>query len=423
VKLRWVLLGYSLLTLLVFRPTPFELAHTAPEVDGLVGDALLYIWAIGHVSKTLFSPWTMFDGRMFHPSTDTLAFSDHMIGQALLGLPIWIFTSASSALDAAPVGNAVLEFNVLVLVSYAAGATAAFAYVRWLVGSTPAALAAGIAFVFSPLRFRSPQYIQTLVTIFAPLALLAWLRFVEQPTRRRWGWWVAAWVAHSLMGMYATVYFAILMGVVGGWALVAAPTRRDPRLWRGTLLAPVATLVVLAPTLWPYVRARATLGLERSNGYDTLVMMLLPALGTSGDGVLGLDHPYQFGPGLMVWTLAAIGLATGWRRAPVGTLPGWFVWSVNAIGLATMLGLMLLPLEWTQRIPGLDLMRTTHRPFFVALLFIAYFVGEAWRGSSGACQRPGCAKSSARCSCSSSRPTWASRCWDAVRSPWRTTCR
>jgi hypothetical protein len=374
---RWPLVGFVLLTILVFRPTPFEVAHTVPEVDGTVGDALLYVWAIGHVSKTLFwHPSALFDGRMFHPAADTLAFSDHMIGQALLGLPIWNLTT-SDPFGRNPVGSAVLEFNLISLASYALGATAAFVYVRALVGSSAAAAtAAGIAFVFTPLRFRSSHYIQTLVTFFVPLALLAWLRFVERPSRRPWVWWVVFWIAHSLMGMYATVYFAVVMGVLGAWALVAAPARSDRRLWIGTVLAPVASLIVLAPTLWPYIRTRATLGLERSNGYDTIVAMLLPAEGTSGDRLLGFVHPHQFGPGLVVWLLAGIGLVVGRRRRTDGGLPARFLWEVHALGLATLLALMLLPLTWTQRLPGFDLLRTTHRPFFLALLFIAYFVAE-----------------------------------------------
>ena len=379
VTVRWALLGFVVLTLLVFRPTPFEVAHTVPVADGTVGDGLLYVWAIGHVSKTLLSrPWALFDGRMYHPTTDTLAFSDHMIGQAILGLPIWAFTV--NPLGGNAVGNALLEFNLLVLASYALGATAAFAYVRALGASPAAATAAGIAFVFSPLRFRSAHYIQTLVTVFVPLTLLAWLRFVERPTRRHWAWWVGCWVAHSLMGMYATLYFAVLMGVLGAWALVAAPGRADRRLWMGTLLAPIAVLLVLAPTLWPYARVRAALGLDRTSGQDTFLAMLLPAHGTLGDGLLGFVHPHQFGPGLVVWGLAGLGLAVGRRRPSGGTLPTPFLWEVNALGLATLLALMLLPLEWTQRIPGFDLMRTTHRPFFMALLFIAYFAGEgvAW---------------------------------------------
>jgi hypothetical protein len=78
--------------------------------------------------------------------------------------------------------------------------------------------------------------------------------------------------------------------------------------------------------------------------------------------------------------LAAIGLVAGRRRTTDGGLPASFLWQVNLIGLVTLLAFMLLPLAWTRHLPGFDLMRTTHRPFFIALVFVAYFVGEgvAW---------------------------------------------
>lgn len=379
-KVRWVLAGFVLLTLAVFRPTWWELAHTTPEIDGTVADGLLYTWAIGHVSQAILShPSSLFDGGMFYPARDTLAFSDHMIGQALLGLPVWYLT-ITDPFGPHPVGNALLEFNLLSLASYAFGATAAFVYVRALVGSTPAALAAGIAFVFTPLRFRSAHYVQVLCTFFVPLALLAWLRFVERRDRWSWGWWVAFWVAHSLLGMYAAIYFALVMALLGLWALVRAPARADRRLWVGTLLAPVAAAVVLAPTLWPYVRLRSINALQRTGGFDTLLAMLLPGPGTSGERLLDVVRPHQFGPGLVVWGLAALGAAVGRRRPGGAGLPVRFLWEVNAIGLAATIVLMTLPLSWTQRLPGLDLMRTTHRPFFIGLLFVGYFVAEgvAW---------------------------------------------
>jgi hypothetical protein len=321
---------------------------------------------------------------MFHPASDTLAFSDHMIGQALMGLPVWFLTTGSP-LDPVTTGNALLEFNLISLASYALGATAAFVYARALVDSTPAALAAGVAFAFTPLRFRSPHYIQSLCTFFVPLTLLAWLRFVERRDRRSWWLWVATWVGHSLLGMYATVYFALVMGVLGAWSLAAAPTRSDRRLWLGTLLAPLAVLVLLAPTLWPYLQLRTTLALRRTSGFDTILAMLLPASGTSGDWIPGEALPFRFGPGFVVWALAAVGAATGARRTNGTPLGRAFVRQVNALGLATTIALMLLPLAWTQHIPGLDLMRTTHRPFFIGLAFLAYFVAE---GTAWLAERP-----------------------------------
>jgi len=57
-RVRWsvvtVVAGYTALAGLVFRPTLFELAHTAPAFHGIADDALLYVWAIAHVSRALF---------------------------------------------------------------------------------------------------------------------------------------------------------------------------------------------------------------------------------------------------------------------------------------------------------------------------------------------------------------------------------
>src|SRR5206468_2979581 len=92
--------------------------------------ALLLMWATSHVSRALFSaPLHLFDAGIFYPLRHTLAFGDHMIGEALIGLPLWLAT-----------GNPLLEYNVLVLASYALGATAAFVYAREQTGGVAPAV-------------------------------------------------------------------------------------------------------------------------------------------------------------------------------------------------------------------------------------------------------------------------------------------
>src|SRR5438128_10204953 len=218
--------GFALLTLAVFRPSPSELAHTAPAFHGSAADALLLMWATSHVSRALFSaPLHLFDAGIFYPLRHTLAFGDHMIGEALIGLPLWLAT-----------GNPLLEYNVLVLASYALGATAAFVYAREQTGGVAPAVAAGIAFAFTPFRFHSPLWLQVLFTACVPLALCFWLRFVRTLRWRDWVLWVACWVLHSLMGLYLALYFALAMTALAALALVAAPTRRAGRLRAGMLL-------------------------------------------------------------------------------------------------------------------------------------------------------------------------------------------
>src|SRR5438105_1468961 len=66
--------GFSLLTLAIFRPSPSELAHTAPAFRGSAADALLLMWATSHVSRALFSaPLHLFDAGIFYPLRHTLA--------------------------------------------------------------------------------------------------------------------------------------------------------------------------------------------------------------------------------------------------------------------------------------------------------------------------------------------------------------
>ena len=362
-----VLAGFSLLTLAVFRPTLSEVAHTAPAFHGFVADALLLMWATSHVSRAFFAdPLHLFEAGIYHPARHTLAFGDHMIGQALVGLPVWLATK-----------NPVLEYNVLALASYALGASAMFLYARETIGGVAAGLAAGLVFAFTPFRFHSPLWLQVLFTPFMPLALLFWLRFLRTLAAADWALWVVCWVAHSLMGMYLALYFGVTMTILALYALVAAPRRRERRLRLGVLLAPVATLCLLAPTLWPYLALRASQGHVREVGLDTHLNFFLPGPGTLSGRLAGLEGYAQFGPGLVIVLLGVLGAVAGWQRQRVEGSARHFLWQVHALGLGVTLCLILLPIRVQLAVPGLDMVRNTDRAFFVSLLFIAAFVGEA----------------------------------------------
>jgi hypothetical protein len=288
-----------------------------------------------------------------------------MIGQALVGLPVWLAT-----------GNPLLEYNLLVLLSYVLGATAAFAYARELGVGRAGAAAAGLVFAFTPYRFHSPLWLQVLFTPFVPLALLAWLRFVRTRALAPWAAWVACWTLHGLMGLYLTLYFAIVMGVLVLFAAVAAPPPRDRRLLLGLLAAPLATGLLLAPTLLPYWILRSTPGHVRTFGVDTPLWFFLPGPGTLSAVGLGTEMLGRFGPGLVVWALAAVGLVVARGERPRAGLPAAFVRRAHLLGLATTLALVLVPIDLQLRVPGLDMIRATNRAFYLSLFFVGAFVAE-----------------------------------------------
>jgi hypothetical protein len=360
------LLGFCLLTALVFRPSVSELTNSVPIVGGKAADALLLMWTTSHVSQSLFeNPFELFHGGIFHPAPYTVAYSEHMIGQAVLGLPIWLATK-----------NPVLEFNLLSLLSYALAATALFLYASRFVSRPIAALAGGVAFAFTPFRFQHAMWLQLLLTFAMPLSLIFWTRFTQHQRTRDWVLWVTCWTIHSLSGMYLSLLFAVTMGVLSLYGLVAAPARRQPRLWIGTLLAPVAVLAAIAPTLWPYLRLRLAQGQVRGGVDSPFLSLLLPGVGTLSERLLPLEGFHALGPGLVVTLLALAGIGFGWRAARGGGERERFLFGANLIGLAVGLGLCALPMRAYLALPVLDSLRVTNRAFPIALLFGAVFAAQ-----------------------------------------------
>ncbi|MGH7895969.1 MAG: hypothetical protein ACREQL_14950, partial [Candidatus Binatia bacterium] len=340
--------GYGSFALWLFRPTLSTLAHTVPAFHGLMGDALLLIWATSHVSHALLTdPLHVFDAGIYHPAHHTLAFGDHMIGEALLGLPVWLATR-----------NPLLEYNLLAFGSFVLGAVTMFRHRLTSRRGIAGAVAAGIVFSFTPFRFHSPLWLQVLMTFAMPLALGAWLRFVRDGRPRDLALWIAWWALHSLMGMYLAFYFAVVMGCLATAALVLAPTPDRRRLVLGTLVAPVAVGLLLLPTLWPYLVLRATQGHVRTLGMGTHWSFFLPGPGTWSGTLLGVGAPtsgvfLSFGPGLFTAALALVGIVASRARAD----DPWsrFLWATHALGLAVVLALMLVPVELQLRLPGFDM--------------------------------------------------------------------
>jgi hypothetical protein len=357
-RLALVALFYAVLTLVVFRPTWHDVAHTAPAFQGIADDPMLLMAATSHASRTLFrAPLAVFDAPFFYPMRYALAHGDHMIGQAIVGLPIWVAT-----------GNPLLEYNLLALGSYVAGATATWVYASALGASPLAATAAGLVFAFTPYRFHSPLWLQVLFTPFVPLTLIAWLRFMRTGSRAAWLAMVACWTMHGLMGLYLALYFGIVMSAI---LVYSAFVTTDPRRRRWCLAAPVAMLALVAPTLAPYVLLRTTPGHVRTFGLDTAPSFFLPGPGTWSARLLGTEALGRFGPGLLVWPLLLVGLARSDRARAAAPARG-----AHLVGLVVTLALVLVPIRFQLLVPGLDMVRATNRAFFLTLLFVAMFVAD-----------------------------------------------
>jgi len=165
-----VCLLFVLLTLVLAAPLSLSPAtHALP----LSADTRLFLWTISwDVEALLHHPLSLFDANIFFPEPRTLAYSEHLLGSAVLGAPALLAT-----------GNPVLALNVIVLLSCVLCGLGAYVLARELGASVPAALAAGVIFAFGPPRFVRLAQVHLATVQWIPFGL-AFLHRYSSGARR-----------------------------------------------------------------------------------------------------------------------------------------------------------------------------------------------------------------------------------------------
>jgi hypothetical protein len=216
-------------------------------------DTLLNEWILAWFAHQLpQDPVRLFDANIFHPERFTLAYSEPLVVQSVLGAPLfWLGSSP------------VLVYNLVLLAGLAlTGWATAFVVSRWT-GDWTAGVASGMLVAFNAHTLTRLPHLQAQHAEFLPLALFALDSLLRRP---RWSSaiWLAVWFAlQALTSMYLLVFTAVALVV----AFLVRPedwagdrmTSVVPRLSGAALLAGV----VLIPFLLPYWRLNQA-GFERS---------------------------------------------------------------------------------------------------------------------------------------------------------------
>ena len=321
----------------------------APEGPG---DPYLNLWILGWDLRTITThPGWLFNGRIFdanifHPATGTLTYSDHLIPQALLVLPVYILSR-----------DPVVCYNVLLFGSFVASGLAMHALARTLGASFTGATVAGIAWAFWPYRVAHLIHLQLQALYFLPLAVLFLLRVVAAGRRRDAVWLGVTAGLQAASSVYYGVMTAIALvttfvGVAAGVGRI-----RSGRLLGRSALAAIVALIVVAPLVWPYWRIQQDEGFAR-NLYEasrheavlTSYLQVPPTnviygsthVLTERDSAGALREGRHEGvedelfPGLTLILLAALGLVASRREAT--TPVAWTMLVLAGIGLVLSLG-------------------------------------------------------------------------------------
>jgi hypothetical protein len=395
---------FSLLTVLLFWQYALAPATTVSDP----GDPLFLMWTLEWVGRTLVrAPLDLFDAPMFHPLPSVLAYSDPLLPQALLAMPL-------RALGLGPVA----AYNVVYLGGIAATGVVASVLFFELTGHRAAAVLGAMVATFPVLRLFHLAHMQLQFTVFLPLAFWQVHRALRRP-----GWRTAAALGASvavaaLACLYYGMFLALLLPPFALLAWAVTPSRTQGALLALSGAGLLAGLILL-PFGVVYRRAIDHLGMERADrGFSDLSHYLgfspfsdvadwLPRLAVRNEG------PQWVGAGA-AWLLpvGAVGAAgvlfRSRRRAAAIGEAGWpeVLLPYAVVGCLAMLlslgpevrwdGHVLFgnPVGHVAMLPGAGKIRDFQRAgFFVALAggcLVAVALAALARSSRGRLVAPAC---------------------------------
>ena len=207
------------------------------------GDAQLNEWIVAWVAHQLpRDPVNLFQGNIFYPARDVLAFSEPLIVPAILAAPaLW--------LGASPV----LAINLLMLIGFTLTGLSAYALAWAWTRDRLAALVAGSLFAFNAHTLTRLAHVQAVHAYGLPLALLLADRLIERPQP----WTAAALGACMAMMAYTSGYLAVFATVMIAVVLLVTIGRWLPRAAPVMSMFALATVTASAfslPLLIPYRR-------------------------------------------------------------------------------------------------------------------------------------------------------------------------
>lgn len=392
----WAGLFYCLLTCVMTWPQVARIQDGLPaDVDGsLFEDPFLNSWILAWGARAIVkSPCHLFDTNAFWPRTNTLAYSDHMLGYLPLSAALFWLT-----------GNAVLVHNALLLATFVASGLGMFLLVRHVTGAAGPALLAGIVYAFCPFRFGQYGHVQVLSAQWMPLALWC-LHLFHERVDRSGRFAMGPYVAFVLLGgiqslcsSYYSMFFPVLVGCVGiAVGLWGGPRRLRKAVW--TLAGPVLWTAVALPALWPYVRLKQHMGFRRdlhqNVQYSARPSSFLAA--SAGNRLYGrltapFAKPEAIGfPGAMaaclaLWAAVRLLRAKAWRpEAEPAARMGWIYLAAGAAMALLALGPLVrigrslaLPGPYMllyHFVPGFDGLRAPGRFLMPAMLCLSVLVG------------------------------------------------
>jgi hypothetical protein len=293
-------------------------------------DTLLNEWIVAWIAhQAVRHPARLYDGNIFYPDRETLAYSEPLLVPAALGAPL-AWSGASP----------VLVYNVLIVAGFTLTGWAGWLLLSRWTGDSIAGACGGIVMAFNAHTLTRLPQLQALHVELLPLALLAFDRLLSgrgTAVKNAAALGVAV-VLQALTSFYGLIF--TITALAAGWLVRVEDWPRRHRLRPALVILATgaAALAVVTFALAPYLRLRTVRSLQEVAVYAAgwRSYLMTPAR----LHYAAWSHRFFAGdtalfPGFVASALAAVAVFTGTairdRRARMGL-------GIAIVGLALSFG-------------------------------------------------------------------------------------
>ena len=199
---------------------------------------------------------TIFDTNIFYPHENTLAYSEHLIGTAVLAWPIIALTN-----------NPILAYNIITFLFFVLGAYCMYLFMYYLTRNSAVSIISAIIFGFNPFRVIHFSQIHLQVIFFFPLILLILHKLVNSKRNRDFVYIILAYV---FLGYTSGHYFLMMAIVIATFIIFyyAAIKKKLPekKFIIKFVLSFALILLIVLPVFYPYFSVQDEAGYSRSYG-------------------------------------------------------------------------------------------------------------------------------------------------------------
>lgn len=374
---------YLVLTVAITWPL---VLHPGSLVPNDLGDSLLNMWLMAWNARTLPLTERWWNAPQFFPTDGVLAFSEHLLGLAVITTPVIAAT-----------GNAVLAYNAAFFLSFPLCALAAYFLTYSISRRHDAAFLSGLAFGFAPYRMSQLAHVQVLTAYWMPLALAALHQYFRSKHTRWLVLFAVAWLMQALACGYYLIYLSVLVGLWLLWFAVGRERWAD--LFR-LAAAWIVAAVALAPFLYNYWKIQRFYGLKRwpeeieSFSADVASLLKAPDNLLVWGWLRVIQRPESdIFPGATIVVLIVAALVLGWTvasRERIGRLRIARVLLAAAVVFGIVAATPGYVGPWKLEIFGLRLLSvsSSYKPLSAAILLLVVAgllhpaVRTAWRRRS-----------------------------------------